>query len=642
VATSTLASVSPRVSATATLGIPSERTIQVTALAVNPSRALGNAHVARVVIRPKTDSGVRVGFFEKAAGGIGPYWRSAAWAATTASALMLGVDLSAYEISFDVGIEAIDGPSASGLMTVAVLAGLLGDDVRSDAAMTGTINPDGTIGPVGGVPQKIEGAAQAGKKLVVVPSVNRTSEDLKSKQMVDVVEWGRKLGVEVRPVGTVYEAYEILTGKKLPRPVGTKPASISSRAATQFSAGTKALLTRYNQEIEQFNTLPENIRASRAEGVQRAAGLATSAVNDLQRGAPEVGFQHAFEALSLAVTLNSATRLDQLYLNRDYAGMVAQVKTLGDTLPLDPTLNRLKAVSPQTAADAVALMDAYSDEAAAFALAAEGLTLLDPIAKNVPTSKPSEAWLHTLYRANGDFADASVYLELVNQLLTTYVGFGQAGAPSETRAAAMAETLQRAAEANLAYFESTLDDAAQSLGMDAGKLRGTVLDRDADYRNARYSLAGINYASERLGTGMPASLMQLGSSLNAYAYSAVLIAKYYSLDAKMDADFKITGFGNEQGLADMLTLADQHSSELLSLVEKEEPLPALFYYDNARTFREEAAQEKVLALFYFWEAAAEAQVLANFADVYAQAVQQEITASGRTVSPLLQWGWRNR
>jgi hypothetical protein len=110
----------------------------------------------------------------------------------------------------------------------------------------------------------------------------------------------------------------------------------------------------------------------------------------------------------------------------------------------------------------------------------------------------------------------------------------------------------------------------------------------------------------------------------------------------MDADFKITGFGNEQGLADMLTLADQHSSELLSLVEKEEPLPALFYYDNARTFREEAAQEKVLALFYFWEAAAEAQVLANFADVYAQAVQQEITASGRTVSPLLQWGWRNR
>ncbi|MEW5721197.1 MAG: hypothetical protein AB1817_21405, partial [Chloroflexota bacterium] len=76
------------------------------------------------------------------------------------------------------------------------------------------------------------------------------------------------------------------------------------------------------------------------------------------------------------------------------------------------------------------------------------------------------------------------------------------------------------------------------------------------------------------------------------------------------------------------------------LVQAEEPLPALFYYNNARFLREEAAAQKALALVYFWQAAAESQVLANFSQAYAQSIQRELVASNRSVSPLLAWGWR--
>jgi uncharacterized protein len=623
-------------------GIPAERTIQVTALAVNESKAEGNAHQVQIDIRPKTTPGMSVGFFEQTSGGVGPMWRSAAWTATTAAALLLGVDLSSYQISFTTDIAAIDGPSASGLMTVAVLAGILGDDVRSDAAMTGTINPDGTIGPVGGVPQKIEGAAQAGKKFVVVPIVNRTSKDLKSNQMVDVVDWGRKLGVQVQPVSTVYEAYQAMTGKELPRPTGSGDSTLDAREAAQFVQETTALLQSYNAEIQAFNSLPENIRAARAADVKQAADLAQQSAGELNQGLPDIASQHAFEALTQGASLDAATRLDQLYVQGDYNGMVSSVTTALGNLPLDATLQHLQSQPPQTATDAILLMDAYSDAAAAFSLAVEGTDLIKSAAGQIPTGNPSDAWLNTVYRANGDFSDASVYLELTEQMLKSYRGFGKAGPPDPARAAAMADTLEGAAEANLTYFESLLDDMAQSAGVDAAQLRSAVLAKDGDYRNAKYSMYGINYAADKVAPGLPTSLMTLGNSLNAYAYSAVLIAKYYSLDAQLDKDFNITGFGDQQGLIDMLSLAEQHSGQLLQLVSKEEPVTILFYHNNARFFREQQAQEKVLALFYFWEAAAESQVLANFSQVYPAAIQNQLTASGRSVSPLLAWGWRSK
>jgi predicted S18 family serine protease len=58
--------------------------------------------------------------------------------------------------------------------------------------------------------------------LVLVPAGQRQSVDMATKQSVDVIERGRRQGVDVREVSDVYEAYELLTGQALPKPVGMK------------------------------------------------------------------------------------------------------------------------------------------------------------------------------------------------------------------------------------------------------------------------------------------------------------------------------------------------------------------------------------------------------------------------------------
>ena len=67
----------------------------------------------------------------------------------------------------------MDGPSAGAAMTL-LLAAELGaggnTELKQDVLITGTINPDGTIGPVGGVPEKALAAGQHGAKLFLVPS----------------------------------------------------------------------------------------------------------------------------------------------------------------------------------------------------------------------------------------------------------------------------------------------------------------------------------------------------------------------------------------------------------------------------------------------------------------------------------------
>ena len=96
------------------------------------------------------------------AGAVGDMWRSSGWMAALVATTLLDQDPTRYRIAFDLG-GRVDGPSAGALTTSGLLA-LLGDfgALRTDTTMTGTINPDGTVGPVGGIPLKVAGVAEAG------------------------------------------------------------------------------------------------------------------------------------------------------------------------------------------------------------------------------------------------------------------------------------------------------------------------------------------------------------------------------------------------------------------------------------------------------------------------------------------------
>lgn len=102
-----------------------------------------------------------------------------------------------------------DGPSAGGVMTVGFAALLKGDQIRRGIAMTGTISKDGTIGPVGGIPDKIRAAAREGYRTILIPQGQRDNPHWNLASLA----W--ELNVEIKEVSTVDEAYHLMTGGTL-------------------------------------------------------------------------------------------------------------------------------------------------------------------------------------------------------------------------------------------------------------------------------------------------------------------------------------------------------------------------------------------------------------------------------------------
>ncbi len=70
------------------------------------------------------------------------------------------------------------GPSLSLAVYTAALAALTGSEIRRDAVITGTINPDSTVGFVGYVAEKARGAENYGYKVFVYPALQDKKYDI--------------------------------------------------------------------------------------------------------------------------------------------------------------------------------------------------------------------------------------------------------------------------------------------------------------------------------------------------------------------------------------------------------------------------------------------------------------------------------
>ena len=606
-------------------------TVEVTALSyMEDSREgpIGSAHTARVTVRPSAAGELKVSFAESEVGGIGAMWKAAGWTAVALSSLLLGVDPRQYEFTIDPGAGLIDGPSAGGLTTIGVLAAILGHDVRKDAAMTGTINPDGSIGPVGGIPQKLEGAAKADKTLVLVPGSQRFDTDLKTGQSVDLIEFGESVGVTVQPVTTVYEAYEILTGAPLPRPAGSGTAQLPPDAFNKMKASAIELLSRYDAALNRFVALPETFGYE--ETMLYAGQVAADAESALKQGLAAVAYERAFTAASTAETAVLAADLAISYLTGGIDTLISELNALAAVESrLYATTERLEAEPARSATDILALSDAYSNTAIAIGLVFSAGELAQ-IFGQVPLTE-DEA-LEIVFEIAANYSEADFFLDAAANDITYGFGFGQSLPPDDELITAIAETVRRAADANLAMVDSVVfQPQADAAGATLDEVKGFFLRNDGDYEAAMHATRGTLYFSNTLKKEPQKSIAVLGSSMAAWAESAVVVAKYYSLRAVVDDGFNVVGFGRERSLSDMLDLAADRAAELITLVADEEPVAALYYHENARAFREGGGESKIGALVYNWQAAILAEALAYFNGTFDRAIS--------TTGPSSLWEW---
>jgi len=81
-----------------------------------------------------------------------------------------------FDFPFEIDIKTgnVGGPSAGLMMALNVYNNLIPEDITNSKiiAGTGTIEIDGSVGPVGGVKQKIIAAKRAGAELILVPVAN--------------------------------------------------------------------------------------------------------------------------------------------------------------------------------------------------------------------------------------------------------------------------------------------------------------------------------------------------------------------------------------------------------------------------------------------------------------------------------------
>lgn len=117
---------------------------------------------------------------------------------------ILGVDLANYDVHVNVvGGGLVDGPSLGLAITAALASAVQNRPALQNVALTGEVSIQGRVRGVGGIPEKLYGARQAGMKKVVLPQENQN--DLPAEVA----------GLQVVPVQTVEEALpHVLVGTR--------------------------------------------------------------------------------------------------------------------------------------------------------------------------------------------------------------------------------------------------------------------------------------------------------------------------------------------------------------------------------------------------------------------------------------------
>ncbi len=118
-------------------------------------------------------------------------------------------------VCFEQSYGGVDGDSASSTEVYALLSDLSGLPIRQDLAVTGSVNQQGEVQPIGGVNWKIEGFFEAcrargltGTQGVLVPKANLPDLMLRP----DVVRAVEEKKFHVYAVATIDEGIELLTG----------------------------------------------------------------------------------------------------------------------------------------------------------------------------------------------------------------------------------------------------------------------------------------------------------------------------------------------------------------------------------------------------------------------------------------------
>lgn len=591
-----------------------EATVNAVWFAQGPDGVKGGTSPVTVRVTANKTPGVSVGVLEEFAGGTGSQWRTATWLAAFNASQAAGITLADHEYLVRVGGH-IDGPSAGMLITSTMLGILQGDRIHKTTTMTGTINPDGSAGPVGGIVQKMRGAKASGMTRFGYPIGARNHVDMATGKTVDLEELARELGLEAREIPDLATAYEFVTGRALEQaaPVDERAMELDPETTQRLRAKLSAWRARVNKEI---TTLKELSRTRRLASFQDTIDSATASLNDADKfersDLPAAALQEYVAALiSLRGTAVGLGLVESLQ-RRDFQNLEAQVQgaratsqriaSFGDELKIAANRGTVGGHVNLTSA-MVAYVQAESLGRFADANHESALRLIQDV--NAGRTRPTNEVLATvgvrLMVPVLAYLGADVLLDHARDQLDLAGDEGGASPANLDAYQRQVGGYASAAGATLAYFEALEVEPLTRRGTSLDDARERVAQLEFGYRIAR---AEIGLAEHLTGQDQATQMQRLAAGIDAFLTSASLVNKYYALGGRTDGgDFSLT---NRKALTAQLDLARTNARRAAALSQQQAgfiPRAARFAYQRAGAAREGSDAEKIGALTAYWEAA---------------------------------------
>ncbi len=601
---------------------------------LDPKGATGGSTPVKLGTEPNKDGSVQVGVYEELAGGAGNQWRAGVWVSAFVAASTLGKDLTDFSFSAASG-GYIDGASASGLMAGGFLATMTGVPIDPTVTMTGIINPDGTIGPVSGIPEKFIGSIEKGKKRLGYPIGMRWAKSEATGKEVDLVALAKEKGATAVEIANVHEAYKFLTGKNLPEPV---PVPVTDMALDDET--TKAIGAKYagwqKRLADEWKALLELQQAGRLPKRLLALGLvaqeqAEKAEKLFKQGLIAGAYAKMLTAWVYAASATDIYGIVTKVQNGDAAGAVAHLSSLDslDQQTVD-VFKKIGAIKPSTLGGHLLMIAAYQAALRSWGfkvfakdslaqtkevLAALGSRTREELGGPEVAEKVVEYLMPTVLLIGQTVASAQMAAEELEFLTEKSVNY-MCSIPNIKR---LSTSFQSAGAAGVNYFETLLvEPAAKQFGLTLDQARMRIAMSEPNYLVA-YMLSHLQQVDglpkdmkTAWGENSPQwNLMALAGSELAYYHSAELIAKYYSLGLKTDASTgRANGVEHEKAFMNMLASAERSaraSARAARIATGSIPVQAKLAYQQATIAREGDMNDRIDALSQYWMASAYSQ-----------------------------------
>ena len=478
---------------------------------------------------------------------------------------VLGVDMSKYDVFIQVKSDApiIGGPSAGGTMTVGIIAALEGWKIRKDVMMTGMINPDGSIGPVGGILEKASAVHSVGAKLFLIPEGQRiqTVQKTEQKQIgpivqitsksekVDVVEYAReRWGLEVKEIRDIYEAVYYFTGKKIEKP--SVPAGL--KVDTSFLKDDA--LKDYDETLDYYNQVENKLKNSDVSYttysyLKNALDEAKSKLDESKKNLNEGMY---YTALSLDFQARIAIRHVDWYLD---------VKNEAD---LENLLKKVDTEIKDT--------ENYVSN-----LTIKGITMLQAVAASEERLEQAKSLLKDAWSSyyDGNYWDAI---------------------------------------SNAAFAYERIQTARFWASLGERYAKGEIIERDDLKDTAREYLDNsrliITYITSMFGEANFPDLVNLMNEGEEYYQDGKYSAAIFSaMEARIRAEVILDtlGIDNETVLMDKLQRMKEDAKVAIAMAQKEGiyPLLSLAYYEFAQSYEKQGGLENIQTAMVFYQYAKE-------------------------------------